>query len=416
MSESYSLVLVGRYPGKDRAVAQALAREFGRDDAWALQVVGASPIVMLDNLTHEQANAVHAALGEVEAAGSLFQVQHEVEEGTAKIQWPAAPRIRGRLIADFLNPGVALTTAGGAAAGKNAVTLIVPCPYTNQKMKLMISVSVTKATEGATGMLGAPQVNIAAAAAPVQQPPVMVPASRPPSRATAVVPPALVATNTPVAQPAVRPPVPVPMVQQRQAAPPQQINANAPNIIGLESLEELEPMEQFPAPAEQRAAPRSPQRGSVAPPRSPATGVPLPDVPVLHNQAPQPPRPIALPEVPQAVPVPAQVTAPMDLEVFEQKVSSSGIFRAPAVTEEAVEEAVPLDENGALCSVFMGKSNSPKVHQLYAEMTGVSVQEAQRACQKAIVAIAKDISEPDAHDIKARFAAINVQVRITKKK
>ena len=399
MNDTYSLVLVGRYPGKDRAVAQTLAREFGRDDAWALQVVGASPIVMLDNLSHEQAEAVHAALADVEGAGSLFQVQQEVEEGTAKIQWPAAPRIRGRLVSDFLNAGGAVISGGA----KNAVTLIVPCPYTNQKMKLTISVSVQKVSDAGPGMLQAPQIAVQATASGI------APGPRPPSRGTA-------ASNTPIAQPAVRAPIPVPMAQPRASAQaPQQVS---PAIIGLESLEELEPMEQFPAPIEQKPVSRSPVRGNPAPPRSPATGVPLPDVPVLHNQAPQPPRPIALPDVPQAVPMPAQVNAPMDLEVFEQRVSSSGIFRAPATdqVEEVLEEAVPIEENGILCSVFMGKSNSPKVHQLYSEVTGVSIQEAQRACQKAIVAIAKDISETDAHDVKARFSAINVQVRITKKK
>src|SRR6185295_18872223 len=129
--DSYSLVLVGRYPGKDRAVAQSLAREFGRDDAWGLQVVGASPIVLLDNLTLDQANAVHAALADVENAGSLFQVQSEVEDGTAKIQWPAAPRLRGRLTSEFGGPAPAAAVAGKG----NTVSLILPCPYTGQKMK-----------------------------------------------------------------------------------------------------------------------------------------------------------------------------------------------------------------------------------------------------------------------------------------
>jgi len=399
MTESYSLVLVGRYPGKDRAVAQALAREFGRDDAWALQVVGASPIVLLDNLTHEQADAVHTALADVEGSGSLFKVQQEVEDGTAKIQWPAPPRIRSHLISEFLNGGAVIT--GGA---KNSVVLIVPCPYTQQKMKLTISVTAQKVTDAAPGMLNSLQFSVQASAAPATHPN----PSRPPSRGTATL-----GGNAQV----VRAPVAVPMAQPRQVVAPQQILQSSQAIIGLESLEELEPMEPFPAPAEQKPVSRSPVRGNAAPPRSPATGVPLPDVPVLHNQ-PHPPRPMALPDVPHAAPMPAQINAPMDLEVFEQRVSSSGIFRAPVgeEAEEMLEEVVPVEDNGALCSVFMGKTNNPKIHQLFAEMTGVSTQEAQRACQKAIVAIAKDISEPDAHDVKARFAAINVQVRITKKR
>ncbi len=412
--DTYSLVLVGRYPGKDRAVAQSLAREFGRDDAWGLQVVGASPIVLLDNLNLEQANAVHAALADVENAGSLFQVQNEVEDGTAKIQWPAPPRLRGRLTHEF---GAAMAASPMITGKGNTVSLILPCPYTGQKMKLVLSIQIQKAADGATGMLQpSMQISASATAAPHQiqnpqqiQAPQQLP-HRPPSRGNPI---PMGAQPAPAQQPqrvASSPSVPVPR-QVSHPQPPQQV---ASPIIGLESLEELEPLEQFP-PVEHKSGARVPRPVS-SPPRSPGSGVPLPDVPVLHNQ--QAPRPSGLPDVPMAAPVPAQVSAPMDLEVFEQKVSSSGIFRAPVAAELAAAADAPEEysDNGASCSVFMGKSSNARVHQLFAELTGMSVQDASRACQKAIVAIAKDVSEGDAQNIKAQFAAINVQVRITKRK
>jgi hypothetical protein len=64
----------------------------------------------------------------------------------------------------------------------------------------------------------------------------------------------------------------------------------------------------------------------------------------------------------------------------------------------------------------MGKSNNAKVHQLVAELHGISVPEATRYCQKPIVALAKEVSSTDARDIRQRFAALNVNVRITKRK
>jgi hypothetical protein len=97
-SERHSLVLVGRYPGKDLGVAAALAKEFGRDQQWGLQVVGSSPVVVLENLKLEQAKAIHEVLADVQDAGCLFQIQKTVAEGTAVIKWDDAPKIRGKWV------------------------------------------------------------------------------------------------------------------------------------------------------------------------------------------------------------------------------------------------------------------------------------------------------------------------------
>ena len=99
--EVHSLVLVGRYPGRDRAVAQLLAQEFGRDEAWGLRVVIASPIVILEHLSLKQANAIQEVLAEVRSAGSQFAIKYGVADGTAILQWTEAPRLRGRLVSEY---------------------------------------------------------------------------------------------------------------------------------------------------------------------------------------------------------------------------------------------------------------------------------------------------------------------------
>jgi hypothetical protein len=96
--DKYSLVLIGRYPGRDQGVAQMLAKEFGRDKAWGLQIVASSPIVVLDKLNHEQAKAIHDVLADVQDAGCLFEIKQAVEEGTAVVQWEEAPKIRGKWV------------------------------------------------------------------------------------------------------------------------------------------------------------------------------------------------------------------------------------------------------------------------------------------------------------------------------
>jgi ribosomal protein L7/L12 len=97
----FSLVLLGRFEGKDQAVAAALARDFGLDDAWGQKVVDASPIIILDELTSEQAEQIHNALSAVEAAGSRFEVQPGADPGFPKAYWSTPPRIKGRPISEY---------------------------------------------------------------------------------------------------------------------------------------------------------------------------------------------------------------------------------------------------------------------------------------------------------------------------
>jgi hypothetical protein len=410
---NHAVVLLGRFLDRDRPVAQALAREFGRDEAWGLAVVNAAPIALVGNLSAEQALAVREALADVEIAGSKLETRSSLESDMAKLDWPTPPRLRGRLVSEL-----------GASGPKFTANLMLPCPYTGQKMKLTLSVSVSRAG-------GETSLNVAAAATQVAAPPVAInapiplpaaqpmipapaaPASRPPSRGNQIPPhhapfPGATQPGRQVNAPI---PVPTPQHAPRPAAPVGQ----GPMIIGLESLEELTPMQQYPAEV-QHEAPRPVQQrahGTAVAQRSPGGGIPLPDVPVLHNQ-PSPPRPVSLPEVPSAVPTPNNLGAPMDLEVFEQKVSSSGIFRAPAPEElQEVSDEESVDAN--ICAVFMGKTNNARAHQVLAEVQGISVPEAAKLCQRAIVSIAKDISEADAAEIKQRFAAANVAVRITRK-
>ena len=146
------------------------------------------------------------------------------------------------------------------------------------------------------------------------------------------------------------------------------------------------------------------------------SSIPLPDVPVIGGsngtvQATPGSSPMmAMPNMPADL-----MSSPMDLDAFEAKVSASGIMRAVSEPEVA-EESNGAEEDGSICSVFMGKNNSARVHQLVAELHGISVPEATRYCQKPMVALAKEVSYADAQDIRQRFAALNVNVRITKRK
>ena len=66
-------------------------------------------------------------------------------------------------------------------------------------------------------------------------------------------------------------------------------------------------------------------------------------------------------------------------------------------------------------SAFMETNDNPRVHQLIAELHGISVADASRYCQKPIIALAKEIFAGDAEELRQIFAALNVIVRITKR-
>ena len=405
---NYALVLLGRFPGKDRQVGQVLGRVFGRDEAWGFQVVSAAPIIIMDGLTAEQSQAALEALAEVEAAGSQLQVQYNADEGYARIDWPAPPRINGRALSEVCQ-----------SDAETSVTLLVPCPYTGQKIKLTISVQAARVNVEPAAKAPAPAPQPQARPQPLLHPQMRL-EPRPKRSATPMPVASASPTATPVVpQPAVRVPgppksIPVPGLpgHAREVSAPVEI---PPPVVGLESLEELVPMEQFPAPPPQ-ARQHSPVRGSPTVPRPPTAGAPLPDVPMLHNA--QPPKPVAPPAAPAGLSAPAPVGAPMDLEVFEQKVSSSGMFKVGQAPDEDVEDLIAEAEaeNDTGYSVFMGKSTNPKVHQLLAQVQNIAVPEAARICQRTLVAVAKDISAADARTLKQRFAGVNVTVRITQKK
>ena len=451
VQNTFSIVLLGRYAGKDRAVAQALARLFGRDDAWGLQVVGASPIVLLHNLAPEQSEAILAALGDAENAGCQMEIQPGVDPGLPKLGWPAAPRIRGRLINEFtvspipfgqtIQPSQQFANSGSgvhimpptaaAPAQAKTVNLTLPCPYTGQLMKLTLSVQISRAETGTAMTLGASATQAGAPSIgnPQQQ-------QRPTSRPN-VLPNAYVGINTPVATSAVRLPgqapaarQPAPVGRAQQPQQPQQIQqADEVEIYGGD---QLIPLPDVPAAPMQQPPPRPIQRRSPAPPpsnrpiptASPAgppaqpSIIPLPDVPVIHGpNGHSPSAPPSSSNMPMILPMPDDpLSAPMDLDAFEAKVSASGIMRAVQQSDASQDVFDEARDDGSVCSVFMGKTNNSKVHQLVAELHGISVAEATRYCQKPIVALAKEVNSADAQDIKQRFAALNVNVRITKKK
>lgn len=454
----FSLLLLGRFAGKDKPVAAALARDFGCDETWGMQVLGAAPIILLDGLSSEQAQAIREALADVEMAGSRIEIRPGTDPDLPRVGWAASARIKGRPLSDY---------AGGSTA---TATLFLPCPYTGQKIKLSISVNVERVVEPpAVGTAAAlPPVPI-----PVPAPPIPVPVPSPSlTRSPSGIRSALAANRrTPAPSGSAALPLPRPQVLDQTFAPhAPPAPAGEPAIQGLDALDELHPKSGPTQPAGGHAPsptslpPGSPARGVAeiqisvpvampqplpVPPTSsaerpdqaglPARGsAPLPDIPVLQG----PPAPA--PAMPEAPPNPEQATmpndllsTPMDLSAFEANVTASGILK-PFSQQAASQPAAPpaaasqqgapeasaspsagaatlAADDGAVWSVIMGKSGNPKVHQAVAELQGIPVADAAQLCQRPFVALAKDVSGVQARNLKQQFAALNVHVRLTKR-
>ena len=376
MSNTYSLVLLGRYPGKDKPVAQALARAFGKDEQWGLPIVGATPINLLTGLSPAQAQAIHAALAEVEQAGSKIQLQAAADESCPTVSWPAEPRIQGRPVGAF--------GAAGGAPAPSAAGAPLACPHCGKPVQVRLFPPVQAPAE-------APQQIPQAGTARPKEPPT-------PRRASPPVP------------------IPVPVPQQAQAPRPVKPAAPAPAPDGLE---ELVPIQDF-SPSSLTTPPQ-PMRLPQAP------GKVLPEVPVVDS-APFP----SAPQLGGPAPAPSQsgpgLGLPVDLEAFEAGLQMGPAPEAPEQTGPPPEHVVPAVKPGkrrrgappvdpdALCSIFIGKSRDSRVHELVAEIQGTSVEEAEDLCHKAVVPVVKDIPVREAEEIKQKFQELNVNPRLAVKR
>lgn len=385
---TYALVLLGRFPGKDKPVAQALAHAFGKDETWGLPIIGATPINLLSGLSPVQAHSIKMALAAVEQAGSRIQIQPAADESCPTVRWPTEPRIYGKPTSLFVTgPTVAVATGPAAACphcGKPIMVRLLPA-HTAQagRHSDIVPVSVP-------------------AAVPLPVPaPIAAPLPRhTPVRSIQVVtnePPTPRQPSSPVPIP-VQPPAPIPSVPA--------------------GLEKPTPIQDFAHGAVVAPQPvRLPQ----------APGKLLPEVPVVDSEpAPAPAPAYYMPS--RSDPL---MGVPVDLDAFEAGLQMGPAPGAPEPTGPPPEHVAPPVKPGprgrgatagppadpdALCSVFIGRSRDPKVHELVAEIQGTSVEEAASLCQKTVVLVVKDIPVGEAEGIKQKLLELKVNPWIAVKR
>jgi hypothetical protein len=200
--------------------------------------------------------------------------------------------------------------------------------------------------------------------------------------------------------------------------------------IEAEDLEELTPLPESVSPPPRPASKRAGKAGKRA-----SDDAPLPEVPVVASAAPAP-----SPNPSPVTPMDPRLSGPMALEDFEKglvmgpsedtpeedegspvRPASKSARKRRKRREPPPPEVEPVEEEededlDQLCSIFIGRNHNPKVHELVAEIQGITTKEAQKICQKSVVPIVKDIPLREADAIKNRFRQINVNPRVTLKR
>ncbi len=403
-STHYSLVLIGRYPGKDMPVAQALARCMGRDELWGLRIVSAAPIVFFEKLTSTLAEQFEDALAEVAEAGCRFEIQPGTNPSLPKVGWSNPPKINGLTLAEIAlgiephaaqaappsNPSAHAMQPASNSPPENALqttaTLLLPCPYTGQKIKLTISVALSRAESGSA-------LNITASAA--------TPVGRQPDRSANAASGSIILPD---------------ITQLRRSGGNPQLRKSGPNN-SVFSENERNNRKTDSTFAEYDAPPfLHPESVSVKSEawssKTPAE-IPLPDVPEVPSTGKLPGKPATAANRPLPLEGPA-----MDISAFEASLgvkahdSTPEVFSKSADLDADDSLADDPDSESILCSVFIERSSSPVVHELVAELHGIPEFEASEMCVSGNVALAENIPLFEAKDIKRRCAAINVFARV----
>lgn len=121
MAASYSLILRACPEGSREPVAALLGRAFSLKDSTCASIASSTPIVLLTELSREEAAAVSLATAPLEAKGAVIEFTTEDVTELPKIDWPRRPLVFKRDIADHVTD----------------CAIVLPIPGTGRSMALL---------------------------------------------------------------------------------------------------------------------------------------------------------------------------------------------------------------------------------------------------------------------------------------
>lgn len=115
MAATYSLILRACPEGSRDPVAQLLGRAFSLKDSTCVSIASSTPIVLLTDLSKDEAAALGLVMVGLEQKGATVEITHQDVSELPKIDWPKRPMVFKRDIGEFAADFAALSlTVPGA--------------------------------------------------------------------------------------------------------------------------------------------------------------------------------------------------------------------------------------------------------------------------------------------------------------
>jgi hypothetical protein len=393
MPDTFSIILSG---GTPKQVAPPMSRLFGIDEKLAGQIAGASPIVLVENLTEDQATGARAALEDLASVGAELILKIGNVGSIPKVGWGGVPKIAGKPATDYTAPRP--TPRPDAAPGTFC------CPQCGAAFRLV------------------PEPSASPSAAAPGSPPATKPARKPSGLAIKdsgfeeiPLPDSLKSLESPDELPDV-PEVP----SSPKAAPASPAPPAASPVKGAVPVSQVKPGHSAPMALEDFEA-------GLASDDDLLTDLDdgLPDVP---DEPRQPVAPKSLPKKPSRKPV-VQVTGLEDIEVDPLPPPAGGSAAAakpgppkpaagarPAAAKPRAASPAATPAGGdpsERVNIFANKSTNPKMVELLAKIRGIGPEEAGQLASKPLVTVARNISRKQAEVIKQKFNENRISVRLS---
>ena len=153
----HKIILASVAPGSEGAVVAALAKVLSQSEDGVKPIVGSVPIILMDGLEVDQAQAIATAMGSVKQIGGNLVISAAPGQNMPHVDWPTPPNVAGRDIASYrggaapARPPSGVRQAASASTTPHAASLsaaTIACPHCGKTIALQASPAGLEASAG----------------------------------------------------------------------------------------------------------------------------------------------------------------------------------------------------------------------------------------------------------------------------
>ena len=139
------------------AIAQLLGRAFSLKESTCASIADSAPIVLLPDMTHEEAAVMHLVLAGFTRVGAIVEFAASAPEELPKIDWPRRPQVFKREITEHVADCQLMVTLPGGGSSSVLALLLPALPGTHLTgSQLVQNVSPSQALASSAGIASAP--------------------------------------------------------------------------------------------------------------------------------------------------------------------------------------------------------------------------------------------------------------------